>query len=82
MSWKAQAVLAGGWASSCNRAFRVGSDRRGEEKEEEEEEEKEERERGKPALLSYRGNRKKEMKWRSRRGKVSEMKERRRDSRH
>lgn len=58
--WKAQsrAVLAGGWASCCDRAIRIGADRRGEEEEEEEEEETEEEERGKPALLSYRGNRK------------------------
>lgn len=46
-SW---AVLAGGWASCCDRA--IGSERGGEEEEGQEEEEEEEEERGKPALLS------------------------------
>lgn len=71
-SW---AVLAGGRASSCRRA--THSDRWSRTGEEEEEEREEEG--GKPALLSYR--RKKGMKWRSGKGEVSEMEERRRDSR-
>lgn len=80
MRWKAQsrAVLAGGWASCCDRAIRIGSDRRGEE-EEEEEEGGGTRERGgerKASIIVLQRKQKKEMKRGSGKGKVSEMKER------